>query len=173
MFYCYWGCYQSSWSTLRGFNWEYSISYTIHKLTDLFCLTILFSKFNILASFILHFFATHWPILPYNLFCQIQHFSKFYPALSCKYWGIHPNKIFQWSKGPIKYTGKLFVADGGQTVLGKFIGTLFNMRGLMIRSIANHEGIYTWRWSPDKSTELWKYLFLKLIVESFQRLCHG
>ena len=26
--------------------------------------------------------------------------------------------------------------------------------------------------SPDQSTELWKYLFLKLIVKSFQRLCH-
>ena len=171
MFYCYWGGYQSQRSTLMGFNWQHSIFYTI--LTDLLYLAILFAKFNILASFILQFFATHWPILLYNPFCQIQYFSKFYSALSCKYSGIHPNKIFQWSKGPIKYRGKLFMADGEQTVLGKFIGTLFNMRGLMIRSIANHEGIYTWRWSPDKSTELWKYLFLKLIVESFQRLCHG
>ena len=25
----------------------------------------------------------------------------------------------------------------------------------------------------DQSTELWKYLFLKLIVKSFQMLCHG
>ena len=29
--------------------------YIMHKLTDLFCLTILFAKFNILASFNLHF----------------------------------------------------------------------------------------------------------------------
>ena len=26
--------------------------------------------------------------------------------------------------------------------------------------------------NPDQSTELWKILFLKLIAESFQRLCH-
>ena len=34
--------------------------------------------------------------------------------------------IFQWSKGimsrPIKYGGKLFMADGGQIVVGKFMG---------------------------------------------------
>ena len=36
----------------------------------------------------------------------------------------------------------------------------------------NHEGIYTWSLSPDQSAELWKYLFLKLIFKSFQRLCH-
>ena len=28
---------------------------------------------------------------------------------------------------PIKYGGKLFMADGGQIVLGKFIGGLSNM----------------------------------------------
>ena len=41
--------------------------------------------------------------------------------------------IFQWSKGivslPIKYGGKLFIADGGQIVLGKFIGGLLYMEG--------------------------------------------
>ena len=51
------------------------------KVTDLFCLTILFAKFNILASFILDFLADS-----------------------------------------ITYGGKLFMADGGQIVLGKFIG---------------------------------------------------
>ena len=107
---------------MRGFNWEHSNSYIMHKLTDLFCLTILFAKFNILASFIL-----------------------------------------EW--------GKLFMADGEQIVLGKFIEGLLG--GLVVRSIANHEAIYTWRESPDHSTELWKYLFLKLITKSFQRLCHG
>ena len=85
---------------LRGFNWEHSISCTIHKLTDLFCLTILLAKFNILASFILHFLATHWPILSYNPFCQIQYFTKFYSALSCNsltYFVLQsllPNSIF-------------------------------------------------------------------------------
>ena len=36
---------------------EQSNSPTMHKLTDLFCLTILFAKFNILPSFILHILA--------------------------------------------------------------------------------------------------------------------
>ena len=39
----------------EGFNLEHSISHIMHELTDLFCLTILFAKYNILASFILHF----------------------------------------------------------------------------------------------------------------------
>ena len=64
----------------------------MHKLTDLFCLTILFAKFNILESFILE-------------------------------------------------GGKLFMADGEQIVLGKFIAGLLG--GLVVRSIANHEAIYT------------------------------
>ena len=41
--------------------------------------------------------------------------------------------IFKWSKGlvphPIKYGGKLFMANGGQIALGKFIGGLFYMEG--------------------------------------------
>ena len=37
---------------MRGLNCERSNSYLMHTLTDLFCLTILFAKFNILASFI-------------------------------------------------------------------------------------------------------------------------
>ena len=41
----------------KGLNLEQSNSYIMHKLTDLFCLTILFGKFNILASFILHVLA--------------------------------------------------------------------------------------------------------------------
>ena len=42
---------------------------------------------------------------------------------------------------PIKYGGKLFMADGEQIVLGKFIEGLLG--GLVVRSIANHEAIYT------------------------------
>ena len=76
---------------MRGFNWDYSNSYLMHKLR---------------------------PILSYNPFYQIQYFSKFYSALSR-------------SKGivsrPMKYGGKLFMADGGQIVLGKFIGGLLYM----------------------------------------------
>ena len=82
-------------------------SYLMHKLTDLFCRTILFAKCNILASFNLH---------------------------------------FQWSKGivshPIKYGGKLFMGDREQIVLGQSIGGML-YGGLMVRSIANHQGIYT------------------------------
>ena len=45
--------------------------------------------------------------------------------------------------GPIKYEGKLFLADRGQIVLSKTIGKTLLHGGLMIRSSANHEGIYT------------------------------
>ena len=55
--YCHWGGYKSQWSTMKCFNWEHSNFHIMHKLTNLFCLTILFSKFNILGSFILHFLA--------------------------------------------------------------------------------------------------------------------
>ena len=37
----------------EDFNWEQPNFYIMHKLTNLFCLTIHFAKFNILASFIL------------------------------------------------------------------------------------------------------------------------
>ena len=75
-----------------------------------------------------------WGVLAENIpICQIQYFINFYSAISCKYWGIHPNKIFQWSKGivshPIRYGGKLFRADGRNIVLGKFIGGLLYMEG--------------------------------------------
>ena len=78
----------------------------MHKLTDLFCLTILFAKFNILASFIMHFLANIEGYTPTR-------FSSGARAVSC----------------PIKYGGKLFMADGAQIVLGKFIGGLLYMEG--------------------------------------------
>ena len=44
-----------------------------------------------------------------------------------------PEQDVQWSKGIvsriIKYGGKLFVSDGGQIILGKFIGGLFYIEG--------------------------------------------
>ena len=77
-----------------------SDSSIMNKLKHLFCLTILFAKFIILVSFILHFLV------------NIE----------------GTNKIFQRSKGivsrSIKYGGNLFMADGTQIVLGKFIGGL-------------------------------------------------
>ena len=79
----------------------------MRKLTDLFCLTILFAKFNMLASFILHSLA------------NID--------------GCTPHMIFEWSKGivsyPIKYRGELFMADRGQIDLSKSIEGLFYMEG--------------------------------------------
>ena len=42
----------------------------------------------------------------------------------------------------IKCGGKLFIADGGQIVLGKLLGTALH-GGLMVRSTANHKGLYT------------------------------
>ena len=42
---------------MRGFNWEQSKFYIMYKFTDLFCLTILFAKFSILVTFILHVIA--------------------------------------------------------------------------------------------------------------------
>ena len=85
---------------------EHSNSYIMHKLTDLFCLTILFAKFIISASFILHFLANIEGYIPTK-------FSNRARAVSC----------------PIKYEGKLFMADGEQIVLGKFIGGLLYMEG--------------------------------------------
>ena len=41
---------------------------------------------------------------------------------------------------PMKYGGTLFMEDGGQIVLGKFIEGTALHEGLMVRSIANHEG---------------------------------
>ena len=79
----------------------------MHKLTDLSCLTVLSAKFSILASFILHFFA------------DIE--------------GYTPTRFSIGAKGivsrPIKYGGKLFMADAVQIVLDKYIGALFYMEG--------------------------------------------
>ena len=75
----------------------------MRKLTDLFFLTIFFAKLNMLASFILLKF--------YFLFLENIEGTPPRP-LFCS--------IFQWSKGivsrPIKYRGKLFMADGGQVI---------------------------------------------------------
>ena len=49
----------------------------------------------------------------------------------------------------INYGGKLFVADGGQIVLGKIIGGLLYMENQ------------------------WNCVFLRLIVKIFRRLCDG
>ena len=90
---------------MRDFNCEQSNSYIMHKLTDLFCLTILFAKFNIFASFILHFLANiegYTPAIFSNGARAVSH--------------------------PIKYGGKLFMADGGQIVLGKFTGDCSTLR---------------------------------------------
>ena len=78
---------------MRGFNRDHPNSYLMHKLTDLFCLTIIFAKFNILASSNLHF------------------------------------PMEQGHSVPSHNEEKLFMGDGGQIVLGKFIGGLLYMEG--------------------------------------------
>ena len=78
----------------------------MRKLTDLFCLTIVFAKFNMLASFILHFLAN---------------IEGYTPSDSAT----EPGR----SVSPIKYGGKLFMADWGQILMVKFIGVLFYMDG--------------------------------------------
>ena len=49
-----------------------------------------------------------------------------------------------------------------------------NLKTVNLKIFANHVGIYiyTWRWSPDHTTQIWRDLFLRLIVYAFQRLCH-
>ena len=44
---------------------------------------------------------------------------------------------------PIRYGGKLFMTDRAEIVLGKFIGGTALHGELMVKSIVNHEGIYT------------------------------
>ena len=83
----------------------------MHKLTGLFCLTILFAKFNILASFILPFLANIEGYTPIRFSYGARASYKVCPPSAMKSF-------------PIKYRGKLFMADGGQLVLGKFIGGL-------------------------------------------------
>ena len=79
----------------------------MRKITDLFCLTFLFAKFNMLGSFILHFLA------------NIEEYT--------------PNMIFQMepehSVSPIKYGSKLGINCFGQIYLGTVLHG-----GLIIRS---------------------------------------
>ena len=65
----WWGGYKFQGSALRSFNWQHCNSYVLCKPTDLFCDAILFAKFNMLASFNLHFFSKYWgSIDPHMLF---------------------------------------------------------------------------------------------------------
>ena len=86
-------------------------SHSMPQLTDLVCRIILFAKFNMLINFNLH-------------------------SLVNIEGGICPHIIFQWSKRIVSITTKyretffkkFFMADGGQTFVGKFIGVLFYIR---------------------------------------------
>ena len=76
-----------------------------------------------------------------------------------------------WGKiycGTVQYGGLLIRLCHGQ---GSFANAFSgNLKTVNFKMFANHEGIYTWIESPDQSKELCKYLFLRLIVKSFQRL---
>ena len=64
------------------------------------------------------------------------------------------------------------MADGGQIVSGKFIGGLLYMEGQWLDQLPIMKG-YTLEDKALTRIEFWKYLFLKLIVKSFRRLCRG
>ena len=93
---------------MRGFNGDHSNSYLMHKLTELFCLTIFFAKFNILASFKLHFLMEQGHSVPSHKVWREAFHGR---------WGTNCFGSIYW----------------GNALHG----------GLMVRSIANHEGIYT------------------------------
>ena len=57
----------------EGFNWDHCNSYIIRKLTDIFCITIRFAKFNMLASFILHFLANIEGYTPHDFLTELGH----------------------------------------------------------------------------------------------------
>ena len=117
--------------------------------TDLFCHTIPFSKFN----------------------------AMFWSALTRKYWGsICPpwqmgdnflRAIF-FCEGTVLYGGLMIKSCQGQRSFTNSFSS--NLNTVNLKIFANHEVIYTWRQNPDYSTELWKYLYLKLIFKRFQRL---
>ena len=47
-----------------------------------------------------------------------------------------------------------------------------NLNTVNQKSFPNHGGVFTCRLSTGNSIEVWKDLFLKLIVKSFQKFCH-
>ena len=47
-----------------------------------------------------------------------------------------------------------------------------NLKTVNLIIFANHGVTYTRRENSNQSTQLWKDLFLRLIVKKFQRLCH-
>ena len=83
------------------------------------------------------------------------------------------DKLF-WTNtwGGVLCVRKLMInpCQGGR---GSFINAFAsNWNTVNLKIFPNHGGIFTWRWwSLDHSIELWKDLFLKLIVKRGQRLC--
>ena len=46
-----------------------------------------------------------------------------------------------------------------------------NPNAVNLKIVPNHDGIFNSRLSHNYSIELWKYLYLWLIVKWFQRMC--
>ena len=92
----------------------------MHKLTDLIGLTIFFAKFNILASFILHFLADVEGYIQQDFPIEQGH-------------SVPPHKVCRKA-----FHGRWWTNCFGYIYWGTSLHG-----GLMVRSIVNHEGIYT------------------------------
>ena len=86
--------------------------------------------------------------------------------------------IFWGGRGGI-YGGWLFYFRGTSHQIlpsrdGSFINAFSSsLDTVYLKIFASHVGIFTWSQSPDHSTELWKDLYLMVIVKRVQRLCHA
>ena len=101
----------------------------MYKLTDN-CLTIIFAKFNILASLILHFLA--------NIEGYTQQDLPMQQGDS-----VSPHK--KWTEA--------FHSRWGTNCFGQIYWGTVQHGGSMIRSIGNHEGIYTWIYTVNRIVE--------------------
>ena len=137
------GGFKSQWSALRGFNWQRSNSYIMPKHADLFCHTILFAKFNMLASFNLHFFeilrTPTWfssgakaCIFPHNVWRDL-----FLKAFHGK-WGTNFLGGGQIYWGTLLHEGLMIRSCQGQ---GSFTNAFSsNLKTVNLKIFANHEG---------------------------------
>ena len=138
----------------------------------------------------LQYVSTNWPILSDNLhFCQIR-FGSTYPHMTLlrskgivsTVWGnTFLKKCFSQQMGKQTFWANLWggccstwgINDQIMPRMEEFHKCFSsNLNTVNLKVFPNHGWIYTWRWNPDQSIELWRDLSLRLIVKSFQRLCN-
>ena len=144
---------------LRGFTWQHFKP----QPTELFCHTIFFAKFNMLISFSLtslKILRKH--ITPHDFPVEQGH------IVPHKAWRDFFLKDFRGRWGII-YWGD--VLHGGLMIRscqgwGSFKNTFFSNHFLFFQ-LGRDMNFNIMPWP-----KLWKYLYLKLIVRRFQRLCH-